>query len=282
MFGSQNTAPQVETVESISRFDARSLLSSMTRFRCSFSRGLLDLVYPDVCLNCNAEVNQVDSRATLPFCAECLDGFKLFDESTCARCGAPPPAAGPVYVSKQGGCYHCAGRKLWFDRTIAAGQYSGTLRDSLLRMKHALNEALSLAMGRLIVEQCREQLKALEADVVVPVPMHWRRRLARGTNSAALLAEPIARELSVPMAERLLRRFRHTPPQSGLSPAQRRENVRRVFGIRSGYYLTSAHVVLVDDILTTGATCSEAAHTLRKAGADRVTVIVAARALAHS
>jgi predicted amidophosphoribosyltransferase len=108
--------------------------------------------------------------------------------------------------------------------------------------------------------------------------MHWRRRFLRGTNSAAVLAEALADKLQLPLRRRLLRRRRYTRPQFSLSPPERRANVRGAFSVGAGYPLQEAHVLLVDDIMTSGATCNEAARTLRKAGARRVTVVVAARA----
>jgi ComF family protein len=157
--------------------------------------------------------------------------------------------------------------------------YSGLLRELVLRMKCADGDSLSLAVGELVWRQCGERLAALEADVVVPIPLNWRRRVAHRTNSAAVLAEVLANRRGLPLAERLLRRERHTAKQSELTPPQRWENVRRAFSVRSGYHLNGAHVLLVDDVLTTGATCSEAARALRKSGAKRVTVVVAARAI---
>jgi predicted amidophosphoribosyltransferase len=103
--------------------------------------------------------------------------------------------------------------------------------------------------------------------------------LAHRTNSAAILSEVLSRKLEVPFAERLLRRRKHTQPQSSVTPSQRWDNVRHAFSVRNGYHLNQAHVLLVDDILTTGATCSEAARALRKAGAARITVVVVARAI---
>jgi ComF family protein len=244
-------------------------------------RGTLNLLYPPACVSCGEELIADETANRVPFCAACWESLELFDGPTCTRCCAPLPAAGSLVTRRGGGCFRCAGRKLWFDRTIAAGHYAGQLRDLVLRMKHTQGQALSLAMGRLIVALCREQLEALQADMVVPVPMHWRRRLARGTNSAAVLAEALAPQIRAPLAARLLRRLRNTPPQSSLTPPQRWENVRRVFAVRRGYHLANAHVVLVDDILTTGATCSEAARCLRKAGVGRVTVVVVARAVSH-
>jgi ComF family protein len=210
--------------------------------------------------------------------------MELFGEPMCDRCGGPIPAAtaaqreGLTPVRKVPGCYRCRGRKLWFDSTIALGHYEGRLRDTVLRMKDAEGDSLSLAMARLIWRVRGERLATLGADVVAPIPLHWRRRIAHRTNSSALMAEVLSAKLRLPRADGLLRRSRHTRKQFDLSPTDRWENVRRAFIVRAGYHLKDAHVILCDDILTTGATCSEAARALREAGASRVSVVVAARA----
>jgi len=168
---------------------------------------------------------------------------------------------------------------MWFDATIALGMYGDQLKEILLRMKQAEGDALSLAIGRLIWQKRGERLATIGADVVTPIPLHWRRRVAHRTNSAALLAEVVSSKLGLPRADGLLRRNRSTARQFDLTPPKRWENVRKAFSVRAGYHLRGAHVLLVDDILTTGATCSEAARALRSGGAARVTVLVAARAL---
>jgi len=252
----------------------------------AFAEGALELAFPGVCVSCHRELGDSERPITgLPFCLECFDALELFAGPTCDHCGAPVPALGigtsdteiprPKKVS---GCYRCRGRKLWFDATIAAGAYEGELRELVLTMKQSEGDSVSLAIGRLIWHQRREHLEKLQADVVAPIPLHWRRRLVHRTNSAGLLAEVLASRLRVPLAERLLRRRRHTVPQSTLTPPQRWTNVRQAFIVGGRRQLKGAHVILVDDILTTGATCSEAARALRKAGAARVTVVVAARA----
>src|SRR4029079_16417363 len=104
-------------------------------------------------------------------------------------------------------------------------------------------------------------------------------RWLHGTNSAAVLAEVLADKLRVPLATSMLKRLRHTAPQFSLPPSERRANVRGVFALRTGYHLEQANVLLVDDILTTGSTCSEAARALKRAGAARVVVAVAARTM---
>jgi ComF family protein len=250
-----------------------------------FSAGALELVFPGACVSCHREISDHQRpNMDLPFCGECIDQLELFAGPTCERCGAPVPVVGverndELSRPQNSGCYRCRGRKLWFDAVVAAGEYEGELRELVLRMKQSTGDPVSLAVGRLIWQQRREQLENLNADVVAPIPLHWRRRLVHRTNSAALLAEVLASRLRLPLVERLLRRRRHTVPQSTLTPPQRWENVRQAFSLGGGHHLSGAHVVIVDDILTTGATCSEAARTLRNAGAANVTVVVAARAI---
>jgi len=252
--------------------------------------GVADLVFPPRCVSCDTELDEDSTAGEASICADCLEQFTIFEEPMCELCGAPLPFAMPANESpsprpsrkgkaRRAGCYQCRGRKMWFDATIALGLYGGQLKDILLRMKQAEGDALSLAIGRLIWQQRGQRLAALGANVVAPIPLHWRRRIAHRTNSAGLLAEVLSSKLGVPRADGLLRRNRATARQFDLTPSKRWENVRNAFAVRAGYHLRDAHVLLVDDILTTGATCSEAARALRSAGAARVTVVVAARAL---
>jgi ComF family protein len=176
-------------------------------------------------------------------------------------------------------CHACGRIKFAFSEAIALGQYEGLLREWLLRMKNGRGDSLALAIADLAWQRQTDRLAALRPDVVVPVPMHWRRRLARGTSSPAIMAERLAGHLRVPLANDLLRRTRHTAPQFSLPPSQRSANVRNAFAVRPGYYLQAARVLLVDDILTTGSTCSSAARALKRGGAAFVGVVVAARTI---
>lgn len=251
----------------------------------SIGAGIADLVFPPTCMSCNAELDDVTpANREASLCQECIDEMELFADPVCERCGAPVPFTRspaddqPRPVKSEPGCYRCRGRKLWFDTTIALGHYGGSLRELTLRMKDHKGDAVSLAMARLFWQVRGPQLTALSADVIVPIPLHWRRRIVHRTNSAAVLTEVLSSKLRIPHANGLLKRTRSTHRQFDLTPTKRWENVRRAFAVRAGYHLRNAHVVLVDDILTTGATCSEAARALRDAGAARVTVAVIARA----
>jgi len=175
-------------------------------------------------------------------------------------------------------CGWCRAARLQFDRVVVLGAYRGELREAVLRMKHPGSEPLSAAMGRVYNNYRGDLVASLRPDVIVPIPMHWSRRLARGTNSPDILADCLARYLRVPLAAGLLSRCRNTLPQNNLSPTKRFRNVRGAFQLGASYLLGNVRVLLVDDILTTGATCSEAARLLKQAGASMVGVAVLARA----
>ena len=158
------------------------------------------------------------------------------------------------------------------------GAYQEELRQAVLRLKRASGSTLASALARLFWKSRRDALRRFRTDLVVPVPMYWTRRLARGINSPDVLANELAARLRVPAEGQMLYRCRKTLPQANLPPKQRFHNVRGAFRLRAGYDLHGARVLLVDDILTTGATSSEAAKMLKEAGASVVGVAVLARA----
>jgi ComF family protein len=161
-----------------------------------------------------------------------------------------------------------------FESVLRLGPYDGLLRDVVLRLKHANGEGLAELVGALWAEHAAPRLRQLGADVVIPVPLHWWRRLQRGYNQSESLARALADHLQLPCRPRWLRRFRHTPRQTVQTPAQRWDNVRGVFRARP--QVKGKTVLLIDDVLTTGGTASEAARALRAAGASRVVVAVLA------
>ena len=145
-------------------------------------------------------------------------------------------------------------------------------------MKRPTHNGLSVAMGRLLAQRRRDRLLELQSDIVIPVPMFWARRFHRGTNNTEVLANCLAKSLDIPARRRILVRHRHTQPQADLPPSRRFQNVRGAFRVRRPDVVEGARVLLVDDVLTTGATCSEAAKVLKQAGAASVAVAVVARA----
>jgi ComF family protein len=210
----------------------------------------------------------------VPFCDACRGAFLSDATPACPRCAA---TVGPFAVI-DGRCAHCRDESLRFDAALRLGPYEGLLREAVLRMKYHTGEGLGELLGELWADHAVPALRALAADVIVPVPLHWRRRWLRGYNQSQALAHGLAGRLRLPCGSFGLRRIRATPMQTAQTLAGRRENVRGAFAATRNPRVFGRTVLLVDDVMTTGATASEAARALRSAGAGRVVVAVLTRA----
>jgi len=170
----------------------------------------------------------------------------------------------------------CRNKRLRFEQAIALGTYGDALRKLVLRIKQPRHESLCLAVGELLADRIRFDLAA-KADVVVPVPMHWLRKIVRGVNDAEVLAEAVSAHLKIPFSTRLLSCRRSTRKQGTLLPTERRRNVRSAFGMQRRAKIEGRHILVIDDVMTTGATANELAKVLLRAGASRVSIAVVAR-----
>ena len=230
------------------------------------------LLLPPRCACCDVELPEASGQWFL--CADCLARLALPAWYGCRRCAGEVSEVG--FLPQR--CPLCKDISLKFDAAIALGSYHAGLREVVLRMKRPWHSALAVVMGQLLVRQRQEQLQEHQTNMVIPIPMFWARRFGRGINSPDVLAGCLAKSLGIPLRRDLLIRHRNTLPQAHLPPSRRFENVRGAFRIHRPDTVQDARVLLVDDVLTTGATCSEAAKTLKQAGAARVVVAVVARA----
>jgi ComF family protein len=161
-----------------------------------------------------------------------------------------------------------------YDAVYSYGEYEGNLRKLIHVFKYGGVTPLAPELGRLLNGALpREE----QFDVIVPMPLHWRKRLQRGFNQSELLANFLSKRTGIPVLGALKRRKR-TDPQAGLTRAQRRTNVAGAFEVRGRDKVEGRHVLLIDDVLTTGATASACSAVLKRAGARRVTVLTLARA----
>jgi ComF family protein len=234
------------------------------------TRGLLQLLYPSLCEACGTVLAPEQGH----FCTACRSALVTDPHPSCPRCASTIG----LFVHLGDGCARCRDLRYYFERANRLGPYDGLLRELILRLKHPVGESLAEHLGSLWAEQAESSLRSLGADLVVPVPLHWLRYWQRGYNQSASLAGALAARLGLPCRPGWLRRIRNTPRQTAQSPAARRANVHRAFHARARSQLQGRTVLLVDDVLTTGSTCSEAARALRDGGAARVVVAV----LAHS
>jgi len=233
----------------------------------------LDLLFPPICVSCQADLDGEELELSL--CQTCYKQIQKQTVTwpTCRRCGSRvPEIPGPVSE-----CGRCQDDKLRFDRTLSLGSYEGLLGELVVRMKRDRSERLARLFSSLLLAEQGAQLRALRFDAIVPIPMPPWRKWTRGTNSPAAIADQLSRDLGLRSLPRALRRRRNSSPQKGLSRPGRFRNMHRQIEARAGYPIKATHVLLVDDVLTTGATCSEAARALKLEGAAEVSVLVVGR-----
>jgi ComF family protein len=228
---------------------------------------LLDAVLPPLCLGCNEIVAEPGS-----LCAGCWPGFGFIAPPHCLRCGMP--FAEDVGNALCGACLRHPPR---FRRARAALVYDDKSRRLVLPFKHGDRTDMARGYGRWMARAGAELLA--ETELIAPVPLHWRRLFTRRYNQALLLARAVARESRAHVVPDLLRRARWTGSQAGLRAEERRKNVRRAFELHPRWALAvkDKAVLLVDDVLTTGATAEACALALQRAGARHVDVLTLAR-----
>lgn len=219
---------------------------------------LLDLLYPPRCPGCG--------RLGVLFCQACQARIEPLPVTGCRRCGDPATPAGL--------CAACRATPSSLDAIFSAAVFAPPLRDAIHDLKYNNGRALARPLGQQMVLAWRK--RGLSADLIVPVPLHRSRVSERGYNQSALLARVLAAEVGVPIAERLLIRQRATAHQVGLSRAERAQNVAGAFSCLGE--VAGKHVLLLDDVATTGATLEACASALRAAGASQVTGFTLARA----
>ena len=174
-------------------------------------------------------------------------------------------------------CADCARQRRSWDRARAALRYDRNSRHLVLGLKHGDRTHVAGAFGRWMHRAGSEVLAG--ADLLVPVPLHWTRLFQRRYNQAALLAQAVHAAGGPPVAADWLIRRRRTPSQGHLGPAARERNVRAAFAVRAGRSFRGKRIVIVDDVMTTGATVEECARVMKRAGAAFVGVLTLARAL---
>lgn len=217
-------------------------------------RALLDLCFPPRCAAC-------DVLSDTPFCFACAASLYPVTSPLCPRCGLPFDG-GVDHL-----CAECVAAPPPYARARAAFRYGAQVQHAILRLKYASRPDLARRLAPLLPP-------LPDCDLVVPVPLHRRRLASREYNQALLLARAAWPRMYIdPLA---LWRSRDTPPQTSLRGAARRRSLRAAFGA-SHRRVAGRRVVIVDDVLTTGATAAECARTLRKAGATRVEVVTLAR-----
>lgn len=232
--------------------------------------GTLDLLYPPRCAACR-------SFGEGPLCGECLAGIEEGPAAGCARCGRSLRER----QDSDPYCLDCRPETDHRFRSVRAhGPFVGVLREAVLALKYGGRSSLGPILGAYAARALQRAPLLLPSDgapVVIPIPLHSSRLRERGFNQSGLIAAPVAEMLGVPVSTQVLKRTRRTRPQASLPMHARHENVRGAFAVPQRSDVDGRVVVLVDDVVTTMHTVSEAARALDDAGALAIHVVAVAR-----
>jgi ComF family protein len=214
----------------------------------------------------------LNNLSRIPVCPACLSLPKSLDaEFFCRACRTPFVDAYPL--DEHDLCTVCRESLANFNAAYSFGTYEGRLRTLIHLFKYAKVESLALPLSRLLL---RAMPSDERFDLVIAMPMHWRKRWERGFNQAELLAKPVAKRCRLRLSTNL-RRKRYTKAQAGLTEIQRRDNLKDSFCVRNAQQIAGKRILLIDDVFTTGATLRSAAAALKRAGAAHVTALTLAR-----
>lgn len=232
-------------------------------------RGTLNLLYPPLCIGCRAQVAEPGN-----LCAVCWQNIDFLDGPACQCCGLPfdlDPGSDTL-------CAACLADPPSFDHARAVMRYNEKSRGPILALKHADRLDLAPAFARWLDRAGQSLLD--EADAIVPVPLHRRRLWSRRYNQAAELARGLGQLSGKPVEPMALRRIRATPSQGAMPSAKaRRRNMRGAFQVPPEQYsaVKDRAILLVDDVMTTGATADACTRALKRAGVRKVSVLALAR-----
>ena len=228
----------------------------------ALARTAADWVYPRVCPGCD----QVSDRPGRHLCWACFSRIELHTESLCTVCGAPVEGR-PSHAFV---CGVCTAMRPAFDKARAAGRFQGVLRDQLHQFKYAHALWLRHDLADLLYGCLLAHFNPEAVDVVMPVPLHPVRLRERSYNQAALMAETLAERMDRRFDGQSLARIRKTDSQTQFDAAHRRMNILGAFDVVRPEWVTGRCVLLIDDVMTTGATLNECARVLKKAGVRTV------------
>ena len=233
--------------------------------------GLRAIVYPKTCLSCRKKLAEKADDGFL--CSQCRGKIKKNLPPFCVSCGRQLDKR---WFAKNI-CPACQKNNLSFDRAYSPCAYEGVVRELIHKFKYNGKEHLGEPLSRLMSEFIREYSLPIDyIDCIIPVPLHKTRLREREFNQSEVLSRYLAQEFNKELVSNAIERFRHTRTQTELETHQRASNVKNSFRVTDPQAIKGKFILLVDDVLTTGATSSEAAAALKSAGANIVFVLTIA------
>lgn len=228
----------------------------------------INFIFPALCIKCNAPLKEEE----VLFCKTCLFTLPIA-KSYCKKCGTFLSETLLDYFSpeKLAYCSFCETTKIYYDKIYIGFYYKEPLRELIHKAKFKEDFSLAYLLGKLLRKVCKISLA--DYDIIAPIPLSLKRERERGFNQSLLILWGYS---GIKLPSKVLIRIKHTKPQSELNGKERLENIKNAFSTLCE--LTGKKILLVDDIMTTGATLREASKVLKKAGAKEIHILVLARA----
>lgn len=231
----------------------------------------VDLIFPVNCRGCGKKLRYDDISSGF-ICLDCWKKIPIHRPPYCRRCGHP---SGDLFHDK---CPECKKlKKVYFRFARGVSSYSGLLRETIHRFKYRYQTELGTPLSEMMKDYYLSSNDYGPIDRIIPVPLHPIRFREREFNQAEILARPLAEALKVPLDIKTLYRTRYNPPQITLDSKARFENVQGLFATSNPDMIRNQRILLIDDVMTTGATVNACARTLMEEGASEVYVLVLAR-----
>ena len=236
-------------------------------------RQALRFVLPVECLTCH---NPLTTDPVPFFCTACWQTIRPLQHPVCARCDQPFVSPAATTYSPNHHCQDCQSRLPVFERAWTLFPYLPPLQEAICSFKYQGKHTMAKPLARLMISALPREI---DADVIIPVPLHPARLRAREFNQSLLLADQLGRHMARPVSARNLVRIAATDPQTTLTRQARLRNLRHAFEIRRPQDLSEKRILLVDDVFTTGTTLNECAKALRDAGTGSVFALTLARTI---
>jgi ComF family protein len=233
---------------------------------------VLDLFYPRYCLVCFISLNNTANKA---LCSGCRNKIEFINQATsCLKCGI---GLGP-YVQPETLCRECFYHPQRFNRVFAVGRYENVLKELIHQFKYAKEKVLLDDLSSLLIDKYFKISSLSETiEMIIPTPIYYKKLKERGFNQSELLAERLSDVSGIPLEINNLVKVRETPDQASLDKRARQHNLADAFSIKIPERIKGKNILLIDDVLTTGATASEISRVLKKNGAKNIYVLTLAR-----
>jgi len=239
----------------------------------SLSHSLLNFIFPPFCASCRQKMLQPKSGL---ICESCWDSLEKWESGCCQRCGQQLPAASEDQVPRL--CPKCRIPDWACADIRSIGPFKASLADAIHLLKYSDRRSVVKKLSEYMEQSLAGAGHYQDADLILSVPLHPARKRERGYNQAQLLAQALGKTLNKPCPENIIARARHTQTQTKLNKQQRLENVKDIFTVKKPELVKEKSVILIDDVLTTGATIGSCARKLLEAGASKVLALTAAAA----